>query len=120
MKQSWLVVPHTFHYSFAHIVAEVSLNVWQSLPNIRTFRYSALMTTMNVSLPEELKSFVDQQVGERSYRTSSEYIRDLIRMDKDRQQLKGLLLEGAGSDQGPPADASYFDGLRRRIAGTNR
>ena len=37
------------------------------------------MTTMNISLPETWKSFVDEQVSGRGYGTSSEYVRDLIR-----------------------------------------
>lgn len=74
---------------------------------------------MNISLPEELKNFVDQQVDVRLYGTSSEYIRDLIRMDKDRQHLKSLLLEGATSGPGQLADGAYFDGLRLRIRAAN-
>jgi antitoxin ParD1/3/4 len=73
------------------------------------------MTTMNISLPEALKSFVDNQVAGRGYGTSSEYIRELIRRDQDRQRLRGLLLDGAESPPGPPADASYFEGLRSRV-----
>jgi putative addiction module CopG family antidote len=46
------------------------------------------MSTMNVSLPEELKSYVDEQVGGGGYGSTSEYVRDLIRRDKDRQQLR--------------------------------
>ena len=42
------------------------------------------MTTMNVSLPSELKSYVDEQVGDGGYGSTSEYVRDLIRRDKDR------------------------------------
>ena len=52
---------------------------------------------MNISLPEALKSFVDQQVRARGYRSSSEYVRELIRNGQDRQPLRGLLLEGAAS-----------------------
>ena len=63
------------------------------------------MTTMNISLPETLKSFVDRQVVERGYGTSSEYVRDLIRKDQDRQHLRGLLLAGAASRPGKVADA---------------
>ena len=37
------------------------------------------MTTMNISLPKELKAFVDNQVKSRRYSTSSEYIRELLR-----------------------------------------
>ena len=45
-------------------------------------------TTMNVSLPASLKSFVDEQVTGRGYGTCSEYVRALIRQDHDRQHLR--------------------------------
>ena len=70
---------------------------------------------MNISLPETLKSFVDEQVADRGYGTSSEYVRELIRHDQDRQRLRGLLLDGASSSPTTPADAAYFDELRSRV-----
>ncbi|HET7413226.1 MAG TPA: type II toxin-antitoxin system ParD family antitoxin [Pararhizobium sp.] len=73
------------------------------------------MTTMNISLPDVLKSFVDEQVAERGYGTTSEYVRELIRREQERQHLRGLLLEGAASAQAVTADSAYFDGLRGRI-----
>ncbi len=73
------------------------------------------MSTMNISLPETLKAFVDDQIAERGYGTSSEYVRELIRKDQDAQQLRRLLLDGAGSAPGAPVDASYFDALRKRV-----
>ncbi len=73
------------------------------------------MSTMNISLPDTLKSFVDEQVSQRGYGTSSEYVRELIRKDRDRLQLRGLLLVGAASSPTAPADASYFEGLRDRV-----
>jgi antitoxin ParD1/3/4 len=73
------------------------------------------MSTMNISLPEALRDFVDEQVAQRGYGTSSEYVRELIRRDQDRQQLRGLLLEGAASRPADPADAAYFAGLRGGI-----
>jgi len=72
------------------------------------------MTTMNISLPEALKSFVDEQVGGGGYGTSSEYIRELIRKDQDRQRLRQLLLEGAASSPDAVADQAFFDSLRER------
>jgi antitoxin ParD1/3/4 len=57
------------------------------------------MTTMNISLPDALKSFVDEQVTGRGYSTSSEYVRELIRKDQDRLHLRQLLLDGAGPTQ---------------------
>lgn len=73
------------------------------------------MGTMNISLPDALKAFVDEQVAARGYGTSSEYVRELIRKDRDRQHLRGLLLEGAGSAPGAPADEATFAGLRARV-----
>ena len=70
---------------------------------------------MNISLPGSLKSFVDEQVSKRGYGTSSEYVRELIRKDQDRQQLRGLLLAGAATAPTPPADAAYFESLRERV-----
>ena len=70
---------------------------------------------MNISLPEALKSYVDEQVSDRGYGSSSEYVRELIRKDQDRQLLRGLLLEGAASPRAVTADADYFDELRDRI-----
>jgi antitoxin ParD1/3/4 len=70
---------------------------------------------MNVSLPESLKDFVDEQVTRRGYGTSSEYVRELIRKDSDRLHLRGLLLEGAASAAAGPAGAGYFAGLRKRV-----
>lgn len=73
------------------------------------------MSTMNISLPDTLKSFVDEQVTERGFGTSSEYVRELIRKDQDRQRLRGLLLAGAASAQGSPVGPAYFEGLRDRV-----
>ena len=39
---------------------------------------------MNISLPDSLKLYVDEQVDGRGYGTSSEYVRELIRQDRDR------------------------------------
>lgn len=73
------------------------------------------MTTMNISLPDTLKAFVDQQVNARGYGTSSEYVRELIRKDQDIQRLREMLLDGAGSATTAPADAGYFQSLRDHV-----
>lgn len=67
---------------------------------------------MNVSLPDDLKSFVDSQVDHGNYGSTSEYVRDLIRRDHDRRQLRSALLEGAGAPVVANADAAYFASLR--------
>jgi antitoxin ParD1/3/4 len=78
------------------------------------------MSTMNISLPDALKDFVDEQVSSRGYGTSSEYVRELIRKDQERQTLRGLLVAGAESKLAEPASAAYFARLRRRVRGGGR
>ncbi|MFM9978891.1 MAG: type II toxin-antitoxin system ParD family antitoxin [Sphingomonadaceae bacterium] len=73
------------------------------------------MSTMNISLPEPLKRFIDAQVESGSYGTSSEYVRMLIRREQEREALREMILEGARSGPGKPVDDAYFDGLRARI-----
>lgn len=75
---------------------------------------------MNISLPAALKSFVSDQVSTRGYSTSSEYVRELIRKDYDRQRLRDRLLAGAGSSRAGVADADYFDRLRGEVREAGR
>jgi antitoxin ParD1/3/4 len=79
------------------------------------------MNRVNISLPEALKAFVDEQASRRGYGTGGEYVRELIRKDHDRVQLRGLLLAGAESAPAAAVDAAYFEGLRawvRKVAGS--
>lgn len=70
---------------------------------------------MNISLPEALRAFVEQQVAERGFGTSSESVREWIRREQDRASLRALLREGAGSAPQEPADKEWFEGLRRSV-----
>ncbi|MBG9386668.1 type II toxin-antitoxin system ParD family antitoxin [Caenimonas aquaedulcis] len=72
------------------------------------------MSTMNISLPETMKAFVDEQVETRGYGTSSEYVRELIRKDQDTEQMRALLLKGARSPVVGMMDDAWFDSLRQR------
>ena len=59
------------------------------------------MTTMNISLPDEMKAFVESQLAREGYASASEYLRDLIRDDRKRRakrELESKILEGL---QGP-------------------
>jgi antitoxin ParD1/3/4 len=72
------------------------------------------MSTMNISLPDSLKSFVDEQVEKRGYGTSSEYVRELIRKEQDAEQMRALLTKGAKSPVVGQMDDGWFDELRQR------
>ena len=69
---------------------------------------------------DDIKSFVDDQVSSRGYGTSSEYVRELIRADQERQALRKLLLDGAASSTTGTADARYFSSLRGRVRRTTK
>lgn len=72
------------------------------------------MATMNISLPDELKGFIDAQVAEHGYGSTSEYLRDLIRRQRDIARLRQMLLDGANSGAGKQIDDAYFTGLRQQ------
>jgi antitoxin ParD1/3/4 len=60
------------------------------------------MQTMNISLPEPLKDFVDTQIASGRYSSVSEYVRVLIREDekhKAEERLEALLLEGLATKE---------------------
>ncbi len=74
------------------------------------------MTTMNISLPEALKLFIDTQVRVGGYSTSSEYVRELVREDQRKkleQRLSLLLLEGFESGEYIAADMDYWNSKRK-------
>src|SRR2546429_5392391 len=80
----------------------------QSFAKFCQFIYATTMGTMNISLPDVLRSFVDEQVTQRGFGTSSEYVRELIRQDQDRVRLRQLLLAGASSPASSAVDDAYF------------
>ena len=64
------------------------------------------MATMNISLPDDMKEWVDQQAKAKGYATTSEYMRALIRERRDAvEHLRALVLEGIASGDPQPADA---------------
>lgn len=68
------------------------------------------MQTMNISLPDQLKEFVEGQISAGRYSSVSEYVRDLIRDDEKRkaqENLEALLLEGLRS--GEPTEMTRRD-----------
>lgn len=60
------------------------------------------MESMNISLPEPLKRFIDRQIASGRYSSASEYVRELIREDEKRkaeERLEALLLEGLQGEE---------------------
>lgn len=70
------------------------------------------MATMNVSLPDPMKEWVEDRARTGRYSNSSDYVRDLIRRDQDRQQaiaeLQQAIDEGLASGPPEPFDIEAF------------
>ena len=58
------------------------------------------MAIVNISLPDQMKQYIEERLSEGGYSTTSEYLRDLIREDQKRwaeDKLEALLLRGLDS-----------------------
>ena len=76
------------------------------------------METMNVALPESMKSYVQERVSEDGYSSVSEYVRDLIRADQKRrleERIDGLLLEGLHSGEPIEVTPEYWEKKKRKL-----
>ena len=74
------------------------------------------MTTVNISVPDSMKTFIDEQVAKGGYSTTSEYIRQLLRQEAERiaqVRLETFLLEGL--DSGEPIEINDDWWQQKRI-----
>jgi antitoxin ParD1/3/4 len=70
------------------------------------------MTSLNISLPQVLKTYVEGQVASGDWGTPSEYIRELIRKDKERR-MANLEQELLAAAKGPKIEVS-IDEIRKK------
>ena len=74
------------------------------------------MATMNISLPDEMKKWIEQQCEDGTYANSSDFMRDLVRQAKRKEaaigRLNALIDEGLESGPAEPFD---FDEFRQDV-----
>ncbi len=74
------------------------------------------MATMNISLPDAMKSFVEDQAAKRGFETVSEYVRSILRevqeRHAERERIDALLLEGLNSGPPEPMTDQDWDFIR--------
>jgi antitoxin ParD1/3/4 len=73
------------------------------------------MSTMNVSLPAQMKKYVRERVKAENYGNASEYIRTLIREDQRRRgidRLEALIVEGLNSGGEKVLDDAEWSSIR--------
>ena len=79
--------------------------------------WNTIMATMNISLTDPLKQFVDDEVREGGFASTSDYMRDLIRQRQRRkaeETLRALIAEGLASGPAVPMAPDFFDQMRER------
>ena len=77
------------------------------------------MATMNISLPESMKAFIEEQAAKTGFGTVSEYMRTIIRevqeQERHRQEVRDKLLEAVRSSPSTPMTTEDWDGIRREV-----
>lgn len=80
------------------------------------------MSTMNISLPDEMKNWVEDEVKQGGFASASEFFRQLVRDAKARKEnqardmrLQALLIEGVESGEGELVTAEWWTNLRAEM-----
>lgn len=78
------------------------------------------MATLNVSLPEAMKGWVERQSETGRYANSSDYVRDLIRRDQIKAEkiarMQALIDEAREQGPGTRTLDEIWEEARRRVA----
>ncbi len=75
-------------------------------------------TELTISLPQSIKSFIDEQIVKGGYSTPSEYVCDLVREAKEREadeRIEKLLLEALDSGEPIEVTANYWEKKRAEL-----
>ena len=76
------------------------------------------MATMNISIPADMRDWIQEVVSAGGYQTASEYFRELVRRDqKERAKvdLEQLLLDGLESGKGVEISPEFWEDKRKEL-----
>ena len=76
------------------------------------------MTSVNISLPTNQRQYVERKVSRGGYSTVSEYFRELLRQDEQREaeaRLDSLLLQAMESGEPTPMTRKDWDDIRKEV-----
>lgn len=73
--------------------------------------------TLNISLPDTMRLYVEEKIDSEGYGTISEYVRALIREDQRRQQARfeAMILEGLNSGEATPLTKADIEEVRKVV-----
>jgi antitoxin ParD1/3/4 len=102
---------------YAEVLASYLLRIDHNNGSLDSF--GGAMTTVTISLPESLKSFIDEQIATKGYGNVSEYFRTLLREAQAKEEdakLEALLIEGLTSGEDIPLSRQFWSELRTEAA----
>jgi antitoxin ParD1/3/4 len=74
------------------------------------------MSTLNISLPDNLREWIDGRVKKGDYSSASDYMRDLIRSDQKKHvEIDEILLEGINSGESLEATSAFWEKKRQHL-----
>ncbi len=76
------------------------------------------MTSVNISLPTNQRQFVQKKVSKGGYSTVSEYFRELIRQDEQREaeaRLESMLIQALESGEPTPMTKEDWNDVRKEV-----
>lgn len=76
------------------------------------------MTSINISLPDTMRAYVEEQVAQGSYSSVSEYFRELVRQDQKqraKERLETMLLEGLNSGDATEMTTQDWEDIRQAV-----
>ena len=76
------------------------------------------MQTMNISLPDPMKEYVEERVSAGAYSSASEYVRELVRADQKRhakEQLEQILLKALNSGDPFEVTPGMLEDIKRKL-----
>ncbi len=77
------------------------------------------MKSMNISLPDTMRTYIEEQVAQGAYSSVSEYFRELVRQDqkkKANERLQTMLLEGLNSGNATEMTAQDWEDIRQTVS----
>lgn len=76
------------------------------------------MKSINISLPEAMRAYVEEQVAQGGYSSVSEYFRELVRQDQKqraKERLETMLIEGLNSGDATEMTAQEWEDIRQAV-----
>ena len=76
------------------------------------------MKSMNISLPDTMRDYIEEQVAQGGYSSVSEYFRELVRQDQKlraNERLQTMLLEGLNSGNATEMTAQDWEDIRQAV-----